>query len=321
MAVTTATALAIGSAFDLSGRAKFRVTGTDRVRFLNGQVTNDVRKATASRAIQACVLSAKGKIDAHVFISVADDAFLLDTDAELRAALPERFERYIIADDVAIEDISDLFSIVHVIGPVEIDGFQAHRTVEANRFAVAGRDFWFKRDEYETFAERGSHQLRFYNSAAAEELRIERGLPRWGYELTNEILPQEANLEADCVDYVKGCYIGQEVISRIKMSGQTNKRLCGVDSGDALLQPGMKLRAPSSDDREVGWITSAVFSKTLGKNIALGYVKRGFNSPGALLEAISADASPGATTTQVRTVPLPFGNTEAEEIDPRAADH
>ena len=83
----------------------------------------------------------------------------------------------------------------------------------------------------------------FIDSAAAEVMRIEQGLPRWGRELTDEIIPIEANLERRTIDYEKGCYIGQEVISRIKMSGQTNKRLCGLISlNNTPLQPGMKLR-------------------------------------------------------------------------------
>ena len=103
--------------FDCSSQAKLRISGADSFRFLNGQITNDLGKATASSAIQASILSAKGKLSAHVFISTDDDgAFLLDGDGELREELPARLERYIIADDVQIEDLSDQFSILHFIG-------------------------------------------------------------------------------------------------------------------------------------------------------------------------------------------------------------
>src|SRR5947209_14101853 len=140
-------------------------------------------------------------------------------------------------------------------------------------------------------------------------MRIEQGIPRWGREVTAEIIPIEANLEQRTIDYQKGCYIGQEVISRIKMSGQTNKRLCGLISlGDVPLQSGMKLAAPSVAGKEVGWITSATHSERLGKEIALGYVKRGFNSAGTTLDAVV----PGDSVTQkpnaisVEVVLLPF---------------
>src|SRR5205814_9314205 len=124
-------------------------------------------------------------------------------------------------------------------------------------------------------------------SHAAEVMRMEQGIPRWGHELTSEIIPIEANLEQGTIDYQKGCYIGQEVISRMKMSGQTNKRLCGLISlDDVPLQPGMKLAAPSTAGKEVGWITSATRSERLGKEIALGYVKRGFNNVGTRLDVV-----------------------------------
>ena len=144
----------------------------------------------------------------------------------------------------------------------------------------------------------------FIDSAAADVMRIEQGLPRWGRELTDEIIPIEANLEQRTIDYEKGCYIGQEVISRIKMSGQTNKRLCGLISlNNTPLQPGMKLVAPSASGKEAGWITSATRSQRLGKEIALGYVKRGFNNPATNLDALSPDAA-GAIPVEV--VSLPF---------------
>ena len=100
---------------DLSARAKLRITGTDRFRFLNGQITNDLREATETEAIEACVLNAKGKIDAHIFVSARDESFLVDADPNLREKLRARLERYIIADDVQIEDVTDQFSLVHVV--------------------------------------------------------------------------------------------------------------------------------------------------------------------------------------------------------------
>src|SRR6266581_3515100 len=104
-----------GVFFDFSGRTKLRVTGSDRLRFLNGQITNDVRKATESAAIEACVLNAKGKINAHVFVSATPDCLWMDAAPELRELLFARLERYVIADDVQIEDVTDRLSIFHVL--------------------------------------------------------------------------------------------------------------------------------------------------------------------------------------------------------------
>ena len=106
-----------GRAFflDLSARAKLRITGTDRFRFLNGQITNDLRKASETVAIEACVLNAKGKLNAHIFIAALGESFLIDAEPELRETLRARLERYVIADDVQIEDVTDEFSLFHVL--------------------------------------------------------------------------------------------------------------------------------------------------------------------------------------------------------------
>jgi folate-binding protein YgfZ len=270
--------------FDLSDRVKLRLTGADVFRFLNGQITNDLRKATATSAIQASVLNAKGKLSAHVFISADADGFLLDAAPELRDELSARLDRYIIADDVQIEDVTDRFAIFH-LSETPPNALLAARTVAANRFASAGHDLWFEKEsvERERIREQLAEAFAFCDDECAEIFRIERGIPRWGRELTDQIIPVEANLEATSIDYFKGCYVGQEVISRMKMSGQTNKRLCGLISvsGQAL-KPGMRL-LPEGENKDVGWITSAARSSRLEKEIALGYVKRGFNEIGLRL--------------------------------------
>jgi folate-binding protein YgfZ len=289
---------------DLSERAKFQITGTDRVRFLNGQITNDLRKATEKVAIEACVLNAKGKMNAHIFVSALAECFSVDAEQELRETLRTRLERYVIADDVQIEDVTDQFSLFHVLSE-ESPTLEHGRIVSVRRFAEQGCDVWSDAARHDAVWQQLSSAFAFLDSTAAEVMRIEQGIPRWGRELTEQIIPIEANLEQRTIDYEKGCYIGQEVISRMKMSGQTNKRLCGVVSLDdvPLLQP-MKLAAHSPAEREVGWITSATRSERTGKQIALGYLKRGFNSPGTKLDAFSAENS--AERIPVEVVPVPF---------------
>ena len=288
---------------DLCARAKFRVTGTDRFRFLNGQITNDLRKATEAVALEACVLNAKGKLNGHIFITVLGESFLLDAEHELREPLRTRLERYVIADDVQIEDVTDGFSLFHVLAhePPMLEGT---RIVSVHRFAAPGWDIWSAPTRYHTLRDQLSLTSVSIDSTVAEVMRIEQGLARWGRELTEDIIPIEADLERRTIDYEKGCYIGQEVISRMKMSGQTNKRLCGLISLDNTpLQQGMKLAAPSTAGKEAGWITSAARSQRLGKQIALGYVKRGFNNPGTTLNALLQDK---AAAVPVDVVSLPF---------------
>src|SRR6266446_646366 len=296
-----------GGFFDFSGRTKLCLKGNDRLRFLNGQITNDVRKVTESAAIEACVLNAKGKRNADIFLSAASDCFWVDADPDLQKALLARIERYIIADDVQIDDVTDRFSIFHVLSRAAPDVADCQRILSTRRFAETGWDVWADSKFHDAVSQQLSSMFRLFDGASAELLRIEQGIPRWGCELTEEIIPIEANLEERTIDYDKGCYIGQEVISRIKMSGQTNKRLCGLISlHDTPLRPGMKL-AGSANGKQVGWITSAKRSERLGKEIALGFVKRGFNSAGTNLGAVLGIESSGAESPiRVEVVPLPF---------------
>ena len=141
-----------------------------------------------------------------------------------------------------------------------------------------------------------------------EVFRIEEGIGRWNREWTNEIMPVEANLEESSIDYEKGCYIGQEVISRMKMSGQRNKKLCGfVSLYDSPLEPGMKIFSLGEEKKEAGWITSAVHSKRLGQEIALGYIKRPFYHATYRLDAINPE-SMGRAAVRIELTDLPFGS-------------
>jgi folate-binding protein YgfZ len=178
--------------------------------------------------------------------------------------------------------------------------------VAARRFEQPGWDVWLDRADRENAVSQLTIDFRFCDEDCAEVARIEQGIPRWGRELTNEIIPVEANLEERCIDYEKGCYLGQEVISRMKMAGQRNKQLCGLVAGEnASLAPGMRLVNPAQTEKEVGWITSATNRKQLSHGIALGFVKRGFNTPGTTLETVMP-GEVGRGRVEVEVVDLPF---------------
>jgi folate-binding protein YgfZ len=280
----------------------------DRLRFLNGQITNDLRKASETSAIEACILNVKGKTDAHIFVFESGESFWVDAAADLREKLKPRLERYVIADDVEIEDVTDQFSLLHALSQ-QSPALKPGRIVSVRRFAEQGWDIWVDAAQRHALLQDLSSQWTLCDSDVAEVMRIEQGIPRWGRELTEEIIPIEANLEQRTIDYQKGCYIGQEVISRMKMSGQTNKRLCGLISLDDIpLQPRMRLVSPSTPGKEAGWITSATRSESIGKEIALGYVKRGFNGDGTKLSAVTANDSRSVAPQSIRVevVSLPF---------------
>jgi len=283
--------------FDLSARAKLRVTGADRIRFLNGQTTNDVRRAGAEATQESCVLNAKGHLDAHLFLFATPNDIWIDADQELRERLQARLERYVIADDVTIEDATDQFTLFQVLGEPKPKISGAKFCVCSRRLGIDGWDIWVESAGAEKTRSILAADYRAMDESEWEVLRIENGIPRWGRELTPEIIPPEANLAARAIDYEKGCYIGQEVISRMKMSGQMRQRLCGLVS-EIALTPGMELHA---EKKVVGHVTSAVFSERMKAHIALAMIKRGYTEAGISLVALVDD-----TRTTVGVVGLPF---------------
>jgi tRNA-modifying protein YgfZ len=288
--------------FDLSARTKLRVTGADRVRFLNGQTTNDIRKASSDATQESCVLNSKGHLDAHIFLFATPNEIWIDADAELREQLPGRLDRYIIADDVLVEDASEDFALFQVLGESKPVGVEAKFCVRSRRLGCDGWDLWVESVAVKEVADTLVATYQPADENEWERLRIENGIPRWGRELTSDIIPPEANLAERAIDYEKGCYIGQEVISRMKMSGQLRQRLCGLVSENGLYS-GMELRL---NEKVVGRVTSAVFSSRTNLNIGLAMVKRGYNDIGTSLLASNAKAQ-----TNVRVVALPVKDESA----------
>jgi len=288
-----------GAIIDLSDRAKWRVTGPDRVRYLNGQVTNDIRKADERTALEACVTTAKGRLSGVINVSASPTFLRLDAEAELRGPMALRLERYMIADDVALEDTTDNECIFHSLPPASLvcpDGVEVRKT---RRFVKEGFDFIAPRAEHGRLLADLSSQAVLIPASLAEVLRIEAGVPKWGAELTEETLPPEAGLDLTAIDYHKGCYIGQEVISRIKSVGHVNRALMGIMS-DSALAAGMTLHPESDREKQAGEITSAAWSFGLECWAGLGYVKRGF--AGTALAARSRDGA----TVGVKVLDLPL---------------
>src|SRR5437763_3255413 len=229
---------------DLSSSTKLRVVGGDRVCIRNGQTTNDVRQAKGGSTQESCVLNTKGQLDAHLFLFATTDAIWISSDPELREQLRARLERYVIADDVVIDDVTDDFALFHFFSTPSPEVVGAEFGLKSHRLTNDGWDFWFRTTEREKLL---SSLSGIYQPIGPDEwkmLRVENGIPQWGRELTPKIIPPEANLERRAIDYEKGCYIGQEVISRMKMSGQARQRLCGLISEQKEeLSSGMSLAA------------------------------------------------------------------------------
>jgi len=287
---------------DLSDRAKFRVTGGDRVRFLNGQLTNELRDAIPGKTIYACVLTAKGKLCGDLFVTPLEDAFLLDCHPALRETLLTRLEKYAIADEVEFSDQTDELTLFHTLGPELPKAILPEGTVSrSNRFDAEGHDLLVPVALKNVVPQ--LLQERVLEPAQVETFRIESGIPDWGHELSENVIPNEAGLDKRAISYTKGCYVGQEVISRLKSLGHVNRNLSGVHliSGSRLTA-GDKLVNDSG--QQIGAVTSAAKSDRLGGWIGLAYVRRNFDQPGSRYHLQHPNNSDLIGAAELRSLPF-----------------
>lgn len=286
-----------GGVLDLVSRVKLSFTGNDRIRYLNGQVT---AKLTGASGVQpACITTAKGKLCADVFISTLTDAIIVDADSAVAETLPPRLEKYIVADDVTVADVTHDAALIHCAG-VTVEQLKAVsdlRGLPSARLGIPGCDLFIpNRDDLPAIWQKLTAQFPAISDELAELLRIEAGIPRWGYELDENTLPAEAGLDRTHVDFHKGCYIGQEVISRIKSVGHVNRSLRRFASPNGEPIPvGSRIFTADAPEKDLGIITSAALS------IALGYLRRGAPEHGlfvGLPEApIAIDLQPSECST------------------------
>lgn len=244
--------------------------GPDALRFLNGQLTQDVKRVAGGKiALPACVTDAKGKLQFRVWITESPDGALwIEGPAGSAEALEGRLTRYLIADDVEVADLTGKYRLIHWIGPAPAppEGVFAR---ESKRFGVDGTDWWIPAESGFELPQDTTH----LHGEELEALRIANGVPLWGRELTEGILPPEAGLDVTDISYHKGCYIGQEVISRIKFAGKLNKRLARFEFGADL--PTHDLSLVDADGRDAGSVTSVSPVARGAERCALGYLKRG----------------------------------------------
>jgi len=268
----TAVGQARGSAecpgyFEVRDKIRFLVAGSDARRYLNGQLTIDVGRLTPGVARQGLILTAKGKLCAPLQVWTSENGFVIETEATLQEDLLSRLERYIISDDVTITQISGGAPLFHLPGlPASAGGLSICRV------GLPGSDVPLRPEG-----------LTEYSAPALDLLRISTGTPLWGAELSTETLPQEALLERVAVDFDKGCYVGQEVVSRLKSVGRVNRCLHGFlgPLEPVSLPLGIVTKEPSP--RPAGTLTSTARDFELAQTLSLGYLNRQFEDfPGFL---------------------------------------
>ena len=244
--------------------------GPDAVRYVNGQVTQDVRLVAGGKiALPSCVTDAKGRLQFRVWITESDDGALwVEGPADRAEELEARLTRYLIADEVEVCSITGKWLLAHFTGaspPVPL-GVTIR---ESARFGVPGTDWWIP-----AALEVGIPQeIPLLEGESLEAFRLQNGVPNWGRELTAGMLPPEAGLDASDISYQKGCYIGQEVISRIKFAGKLNKRLVRMVIDESV--PADAVTLVDANGESIGCMTSVSPWAESGLRHAMGYLKRG----------------------------------------------
>lgn len=292
--------------FDFSFRARFSATGNDRVRFLHGMVSNDVKGLVPGKGVYAALLDVRGHILADLSIYSLEDRLLVETDADLVEKALQTLGHYNIGGRVPLERL-DLRALslegpeasgilrdaleISLPGAEEFShvsarfGDESLHVARATSTGEEGFEIWAPPEEilhvWNLLLDRGrSRGLLPCGTRALESLRIEAGIPRYGSELGEDTLPLEAGL-FNALSFNKGCYIGQEIVERARSRGHVNWKLVGLFTEAAQSPaPGEKLLR---DGKEAGEITSACVSPTLERTIALAYLRKEASEPGTTL--------------------------------------
>jgi aminomethyltransferase len=307
--------------FDFSFRGKFLAKGRDHARFLHRMVSNDVKKLSPGQGTYATLLTAQGHIVADFVLYCAEDCIIIDTDADLRDKAMTGLARYVVADQVGMEPL-EIYALafqgprarpllektLHIGLPAmqEFEHFPTNyaghpvRVVCASSTGEEGYEIWVGARGLEAVWGAACGQAPTYGTLpcgfeALESLRIEAGIPRYGQELAEDTLPLEADLYK-ALSFTKGCYVGQEIVERARSRGHVNWKLVGLIV-DSRVPPiaGERL---ASKEKEIGEVTSACVSPTLGKTLALAYVRREVSEPGTRLNTSSG------VTAEVASLPF-----------------
>ena len=291
------------------GRAVLAVRGPDGAEYLQGQLTNDIEALDPGQGCYAALLDRKGHLEADMrVLRLSDGELWLDLEADRREPVLKHLRMYSIGRDVEVEDVTDGWALVSVLGPrsAELTGFEGlspeHAQGRRNWGGAdvlgiatdAGVDLIVRAEQRDALEQLlAAAGVSPVSDAAAEIVRIESGRPRFGLDMGPESMPAEAGIVERAVDFEKGCYIGQEPVARLHYRGKPNRTLRGLRlSGPAA--PGDALRL---GEKEVGAVGSSCLSPALGP-IALAIVRR------EAAEGDSVSVGDGGVTAEV--VALPF---------------
>jgi folate-binding protein YgfZ len=294
-------------------RGRISLSGADRRAYLHGLLTNDILALQTGDWCYAALLTAQGRMISDMRVFELGDVTLLDLERAVTPAVREHLDRFVITEDVVVEDVTDTFAQLGLYGPLApeiLAGATATDPALAPRFilpssdiGITGADLIVARESAEgldaVFVQAGAVRI---DPETADVTRIEAGLPRFLVDMDTSTIPLEAGIEERAISLTKGCYVGQEVIIRVlhRGGGRVAKKLVGLIAEGRDVQKGDQVLASG---RETGRVTSAADSPRMGKRIALAYVHRDYASPGTELKIRTTAGESAAVVAKV-----PFGS-------------
>ena len=299
-----------------TGRAWIVVSGKDRASYLQGLLTNDIVALQAGQGCYAAYLTPQGRLIADLAVHELGDLLLLDVPLATRQTVLSRLDQFIFSEDVQLGDVTDTFAGVSIIGPgagamvaqlvaadpdtmTALPAYGSVRTTMEGGACIVLRSGDRGVEAFDLLVEPAllprltaaldEAGVPAADPAALEALRIEAGLPVFGRDMDEEILPLEAGIEARAISFTKGCYVGQEVIIRVlhRGHGRVAKKLVGLTvDGDAVPAAGTPVE---TDGKAIGKVTSAAWSPRLARTVALAYVHRDALAPGTAVQVSGRD--------------------------------
>lgn len=276
---------------DISSRGRIRASGDDRVRFLHAMSSNDIESLDAGAGADAFFLNAQGQIQADAHLYVAADHVLLDTEPEFREPLIRHLENFIIMDDVALEDQTASSTAVALEGPksediarqafavalpagpshahCETDGIRLSRTSITGQPALWVLSEVSRKQELVERLERAGAVAA--SAADFQVVRVENHVPRLGEDFFDSNIPHETQL-MQAVSFTKGCYLGQEIVERVRSRGRTNKLLVSLELEGEAPPPGGT--AVEFEGKQAGRLTSPVFSPGRQRVVGFAILRR-----------------------------------------------
>lgn len=309
------TALVAGCGVYRPERSLLSLTGRDRTRWLNGMISNNVRDLGVGSGVYAFVLTPQGHIQADVYAFNRGESLLVETERAQAETVLRIFRKYIIMDKVEIEDLIEKLAVFGVTGPKSCEVLAAlglskdlgslqladmswndvaATLVRGDNSTFQNYELWVPAEQagsiWNTLVKSGAVEV---HEEALETFRILSGIPKVGQDTREKTLPQETGQER-ALNFNKGCYIGQEIVERIRARGAVHRTFVGFEVVDPAPLAGTKIQ---SEGKEVGEITSIMAEPLKGKRLALGYLRREF---------LAADKILTAGEASVKAADLPF---------------